>query len=88
MGVPAVNIGVRQEGRPICANVVCARDDAADIAAAIAGAVKPAFAAAAHEVKSPYNGGDTSGKITEILARHVRDGDLREPKTFYTLGAG
>ena len=87
MGVPAVNIGMRQEGRPICANVVCADAAADGISDAIAKAASPARAAAARGVKSPYDGGDTSGKIVELLARHVREGLLHEPKTFYTLGA-
>ncbi len=87
MGVPAVNIGMRQEGRPMCANVVCCAADADAISGAIAQATAPAFAAAARGVQSPYNGGDTSGQIADVLVRHVRQGVLREPKTFYTLGA-
>ncbi len=86
MGVPAVNIGLRQEGRPICPNVVCCKADAGAISAAIRLAASDDFFAAAKTVQSPYNGGDTSGKIADILMRHLRDGSLRGAKIFYDGG--
>lgn len=82
-GVPTVNIGNRQAGRPICANVLCcpARQDA--IEAALRRALTPEFAALAHTARSPYNGGDTSGKILRVLERLVPDPALAAPKAFY-----
>ena len=62
-GVPTVNIGSRQAGRIICQNVLCCA------------AAAPAIEAA----QSPYNGGDTSGKICRVLAQF----DFAKPKTFY-----
>ena len=78
-GVPAVNIGRRQAGRAICENVICCEGDAAAIEAAIRKALSPAFAAKAKTARSPYNGGDTSGKIVRILAEF----DFGRPKVFY-----
>ena len=78
-GVPAVNIGRRQAGRAICENVICCEGAAAAIEAAIRKALSPAFAAKAKTARSPYNGGDTSGKIVRILAEF----DFRRPKVFY-----
>ena len=68
-GVPTVNIGSRQAGRIICQNVLCCA----------AAALTPEFSAAAHAAQSPYNGGDTSGKICRVLAQF----DFAKPKTFY-----
>lgn len=39
----------------------------------------PEFSAVAHAAQSPYNGGDTSGKICRVLAQF----DFAKPKTFY-----
>lgn len=67
--VPAVNIGQRQAGRAICANVLCCAAEAPAIEAALRRALTPAFAAIARTARSPYDGGDTSGQIVEILKR-------------------
>ncbi|MGN0983435.1 MAG: UDP-N-acetylglucosamine 2-epimerase [Gemmiger sp.] len=67
--VPAVNIGQRQAGRAICANVLCCEATAPAIEAALRRALSPAFAAIARTARSPYDGGDTSGQIVEILKR-------------------
>ena len=78
-GVPAVNIGSRQAGRILCQNVLSCPGDAAAIEAALRTALTPEFAAKAKGAQSPYNGGDTSGKIAEILHAY----DFSKPKTFY-----
>ena len=78
-GVPTVNIGQRQAGRLICANVLCCQAETAAIKAALRKALSPAFAETAHTARSPYNGGDTSGKICEVLRRF----DFAPVKTFY-----
>ena len=76
---PAVNIGSRQAGRILCRNVLSCPGDAAAIEAALRTALTPEFAAKAKGAQSPYNGGDTSGKIAEILRAY----DFSKPKTFY-----
>ena len=78
-GVPTVNIGQRQAGRLICANVLCCPAEKAAIEDTLRRALSPAFAETAHTARSPYNGGDTSGKICEVLRRF----DFSPVKTFY-----
>ena len=78
-GVPTVNIGQRQAGRLICSNVLCCAAETAAIEDALRKALSPAFAETAHTARSPYNGGDTSGKICDVLRRF----DFAPVKTFY-----
>lgn len=78
-GVPTVNIGSRQAGRIICQNVLCCAAAAPAIEAALRRALTPEFSAVAHTAQSPYNGGDTSGKICRVLVQF----DFAKPKTFY-----
>lgn len=82
-GVPAVNIGSRQAGRILCANVLSCPGDAAAIEAALRTALTPAFAAKAKTARSPYFGGDTSGKIVRVLERLAGGSLLAAPKPFY-----
>lgn len=78
-GVPTVNIGSRQAGRIICQNVLCCAAAAPAIEAALRRGLTPEFSVVAHAAQSPYNGGDTSGKICRVLAQF----DFAKPKTFY-----
>ena len=82
-GVPTVNIGSRQAGRPLCANVLGCTADRAAIEAALRTALTPSFAATARKARSPYHGGDTSGKILRILTQKLAAPDFGAPKTFY-----
>ena len=77
--VPTVNIGKRQAGRLVCANVLGCAHDADAIAETMRKALSPEFAAVAATAKSPYNGGDTSAKICAVL----RSFDFSAPKSFY-----
>ena len=77
--VPTVNIGKRQAGRMVCANVLCCAPDAAAIEATMRKALSPAFTPVAASAVSPYGGGDTSGKICAVL-QHF---DFTKPKVFY-----
>ena len=77
--VPTVNIGKRQAGRLVCANVLGCAPDADAIAETMRKALSPEFAAIAATAKSPYNGGDTSAKICAVL----RSFDFSAPKSFY-----
>ena len=82
-GVPAVNIGSRQAGRILCANVLSCPGGAAAIEAALRTALTPALAAKAKTARSPYFGGDTSGKIVTVLERLAGSSLLAAPKPFY-----
>ena len=77
--VPTVNIGKRQAGRILCANVVSCEAEEASIEAALRKALSPEFAPVAASAVSPYNGGDTSAKICTALAQF----DFTRPKVFY-----
>lgn len=83
LGTPAVNIGQRQAGRMLCANVIGCEMETEAVAKAMAVALSPAFKAKAAGARSPYNGGDTSGKIVAILEKTLASGTLTGPKTFY-----
>lgn len=78
-GVPAVNIGNRQAGRKICANVLCCSANLQDVTATLQTALSPAFAATAKTAHSPYCGGDTSGKMLRVLQGF----DFAAAKQFY-----
>lgn len=78
-GVPTVNIGRRQAGRLLCENVVSCPGEEAAIRSALRTALSPAFVRQARAARSPYNGGDTSGKICEVLRRF----DFGPAKNFY-----
>lgn len=82
-GVPTVNIGNRQAGRIQCDNVLHCEATQPAITAAMQKAVSPAFVAVARATKSPYNGGETSAKIVEILMQTLHSGTLAPPKLFY-----
>ncbi|MDL2294409.1 UDP-N-acetylglucosamine 2-epimerase [Ruminococcaceae bacterium OttesenSCG-928-D13] len=82
-GVPAVDIGTRQQGRVTGENVLRCRADGEAVAKAVERALTPAFAKHAQKVKSPYNGGDTSKKIVQALEAFLENGKLAGPKAFY-----
>lgn len=84
LSVPAIDIGARQKGRETAENVIhCPLYTVEGITTAMDEALRPAFAAKARAVQSPYNGGDTSGRITAILLEFLQNGRLAQPKEFY-----
>ena len=82
-GVPAVNIGQRQAGRIICDNVICCEAKQQPIFQALQTALGKEFAQTAHKTVSPYNGGETSRRIVEILCREMAKPEFGAPKRFY-----
>lgn len=82
-GVPCVNVGARQTGRVMSGNIISCAMGAEAIAGAMTAVRRPAFVQQAKGVKSPYNGGDTSGKIVATLYRFLESGELEKPKNFY-----
>lgn len=82
-GVPCVNIGLRQGGRPLCENILSCPCEARAISAALEQALSPSFAAAARQVQSPFYQPDTSGSILRLTKQTMESGLLREPKRFY-----
>ncbi len=85
-GVPAVNIGQRQQGRILCENVLCCPAERGAILTALQAALTPEFAEKAHAARSPYNGGDTSGRMVALLEKKLMEPGFGAPKNFYDGG--
>jgi len=68
LGLPAVNVGLRQRGRERAANIVDCEPDRDAIGRAVAQAGDPAFRAAVHGASNPYGDGRAAGRIVEVLA--------------------
>lgn len=82
-GVPAVDIGTRQMGRVTGENVLHTALNETEISDAILNAQSAEFARRAKKAKSPYNGGETSARITAILLEFLENNNFNGPKTFY-----
>ena len=83
LGTPTVNIGQRQAGRITGSNVLHCEMSAPAISAAIRKALTPAFTQKARAAQSPYNGGNTSGKIVQAIEQALEQNTLQGPKIFY-----
>lgn len=68
LGVPTVNVGVRQDGRPRAPSVLDAREDPGEVAAAITTALSPQFRSAIRDAGSPYGDGHAAARIAAVLA--------------------
>jgi UDP-hydrolysing UDP-N-acetyl-D-glucosamine 2-epimerase len=66
-GLPVVNVGSRQEGRPRATNVLDVPAERDAIAAAIRRALSPEFRQRAAEVENPYGNGNAADRIVEVL---------------------
>ena len=76
-GLPAVNIGERQDGRVRGANVIDCPNDAGAIAAALGKALDPAFRRSIAEAGNPYRGKHAAApQIIDGLAKAPRGRDL------------
>lgn len=67
MGIPTVDIGIRQRGRLCAPSVIHCATDASSIASAIARALSPEFREAAAAVVNPYGGPDTLRAMTDAI---------------------
>ena len=65
--LPAVNIGLRQEGRERARNVLDCRADRQEIENAILLALSPGFRASLCDLKNPYGDGHSAERIADIL---------------------
>jgi UDP-hydrolysing UDP-N-acetyl-D-glucosamine 2-epimerase len=65
--LPAVNVGMRQQGRERAANVVDAPADTAAIRAAIQRALNPGFRSSLAGMENPYGDGTAAATIARIL---------------------
>lgn len=83
VGTPTVNLGMRQQGRIRAASVIDCAETEADIRAAVARALDPAFRAGAARASYPFGTPGAAARITEVLRSVELDGLLI--KTFYDL---
>ena len=67
LGLPAVNVGVRQSGRLRGGNVLDAPADGEAVTATLRRALMPAFRARARATPSPFGDGHSAARILEIL---------------------
>lgn len=68
LGIPTLNIGLRQQGRERATNVINVQANRKKIAAALKRALSPEFAKACRGLTSPYGDGRASQRITKVLA--------------------
>jgi UDP-N-acetylglucosamine 2-epimerase (non-hydrolysing)/GDP/UDP-N,N'-diacetylbacillosamine 2-epimerase (hydrolysing) len=66
--LPAVNVGMRQQGRERARNVIDAPADAEEIAAALARALDPNFRLSLRDMMNPYGDGTAATTIVSVLA--------------------
>ena len=81
--LPAVNIGLRQEGRPKPAHVIDASYDADVIVDAIEKACSDEFRETLADLQNPYGDGHAGPRISEILATVPLDDRLLQKKFNY-----
>jgi UDP-hydrolysing UDP-N-acetyl-D-glucosamine 2-epimerase len=87
LGVPAVNVGRRQEGRTRGDNVIDAPSEASEIAAAIRTAAQPAFRVGLSRT-SPYGDGRAAERILDALVTTPRDERLLVKRVGEPDGSG
>ncbi len=87
LGVPAVNVGDRQEGRTRGDNVIDVPAEATAIADAIRRATRPGFRATLDR-QSPYGTGDAAPRILDVLASTPLDERLRTKRPPGSAGHG
>ncbi|MFL1404555.1 UDP-N-acetylglucosamine 2-epimerase [Marinobacter sp. M1N3S26] len=83
LGVPSVDIGLRQKGRLAAPSVIHCEPHRQGIMAAVCRALDPAFRAGVEHQVNPYGDGFTSDKIVKRLCEGIQAG----PKAFYDLPA-
>jgi UDP-N-acetylglucosamine 2-epimerase (non-hydrolysing) len=66
-GVPAINIGLRQQGRLAADSVLHAESNAESIHEALEHALSPSFREQCRDVVNPYGSGDVASRIISVL---------------------
>jgi len=76
LGLPAINVGLRQKDRVHGENVIFVNNDKGEILQAISRLENPNFKKKIMLKNNPYGTGQTSGKVVEILADIIIDDSL------------
>jgi UDP-hydrolysing UDP-N-acetyl-D-glucosamine 2-epimerase len=82
-GLPAVNIGRRQSGRPQAENIINCAHDQNEIFAGLQKAASPEFLERLKNTVNPYGDGNSSGRIKQILKEIVIDQRLLNKEMTY-----
>ncbi len=77
LGVPAVNVGLRQKGRERAANIVDVVPETGEILAALTRVLSPGFRDSLGKVINPYGDGHASERIVRILTTVALGEELR-----------
>ena len=80
LGLPVVNVGLRQAGRPRAANVIDVSGDREAIERAIKRATGAAFRESARRGRNPYDGGRTSERVARYLLSVELTSELRRKR--------
>lgn len=78
LGIPTVNVGERQRGRPRAASVIDCSARLADVLASLHVALDPGFRARARSARSPFGEPGAGERICEVLATIPLDGLLEK----------
>jgi UDP-N-acetylglucosamine 2-epimerase len=79
--LPAVNIGMRQQGRERARNIIDTPPEAQAILAALRQALDPTFRATLRGMANPYGSGTAAQTIAHVLATVPLDGLLIKQPT-------
>lgn len=85
VGVPAVDVGARQQGRERGANVVTVDEGSAAVAAGLREALSPEHADLSRHAPNPYGDGEAASRVLRVVRRSV---DVGRAKPFVDLGEG
>jgi UDP-N-acetylglucosamine 2-epimerase len=81
--LPAVDVGMRQQGRERAANVIDAPAETGAIVVALTKTLDPAFRAGLKGMENPYGNGTASTTIARVLTTVKLDGLLiKQPAAF------
>lgn len=79
LGVPVVDVGDRQRGRPTGANVLHVPEDREQIEAALRAALQPGFRRRARAADNPYGDGHAAERIVSVVRRATEGSWRRKP---------
>ena len=85
LGIPAINIGDRQRGRVMGANVINCGIDGVSIETALRKAVSDSFRNGLSSAQCPYGGEGVAKKIASHIAEFVTGNERGIKKTFYDI---
>jgi GDP/UDP-N,N'-diacetylbacillosamine 2-epimerase (hydrolysing) len=83
LGLPFINIGARQDGREIAANVICCEGSVDSISKALARMKEPDFRAGLKADSHPFGDGYASERIFKVLSQFPLDTQLFRKRITY-----